>query len=336
MTNLRILFRTFVSSQRLVQKIIMAKVKKLIPVLTIPCICVAVLAFLLLLPRPADNISDRTVLYDSISRIVSAYPGEIGVAVIINGRDTVTVNDESIYPMMSVFKVHQAIAICDEYLGQGIFLDSVVTIRRDELDSNTWSPMLREYNEPVFQLRIRDLLRYTLTASDNNASNLMFERMVGPATTDSLIATIIPRTSFHIKYTESEMAADHDKAYSNYTSPLGAALLMQRLFTDSLVRPDKQQFIKQTLGECVTGTDRIVAPLNGKKGVKVYHKTGSGYTNEDGVLVAHNDVAYIILPDGTYYTLAVFVKDFKGNESEASQVIARISAVVYEMIERKY
>jgi len=40
-------------------------------------------------------------------------------------------------------------------------------------------------------------------------------------------------------------------------------------------------------------------------------------------------VAYIRLPDGACYTQVVFVKDFKGNEAQAAQAIARISAVVY-------
>ena len=56
--------------------------------------------------------SRADVLADSISRIVSACPGEVGVAVLINGADTVAVNNENVYPMMSVFKVHQALAVC--------------------------------------------------------------------------------------------------------------------------------------------------------------------------------------------------------------------------------
>ena len=109
---------------------------------------------------------------------------------------------------------------------------------------------------------------------------------------------------------------------------------MNRLFTDSLVSHEKQSFITATLKECVTGVDRISAPLLDKAGVTIGHKTGSGYTNEHGVLAAHNDVAYISLPDNTCYSLAVFVKDFKGNESEAAKAIARISATVYSLLEQ--
>lgn len=38
---------------------------------------------------------------------------QVGVAVIINGKDTVSVNNEARYPLMSVFKFHQALAVAD-------------------------------------------------------------------------------------------------------------------------------------------------------------------------------------------------------------------------------
>lgn len=272
------------------------------------------------------------VLADSISQIVSACPGEIGVALIINNTDTVMVNNKSIYPMMSVFKVHQALALCNDFDKKGITLDTLVIINREKLDPNTWSPMMKDYSASVISLTVRDLLRYTLIQSDNNASNLMFNDMVNVAQTDKFIETLIPRSNFQIAYTEEEMSADHHKAYSNYTSPLGAAMLMNRLFTDSLISDEKQNFIKNALMECKTGVDRIVAPLLDKEGVVIAHKTGSGYINEKGVLAAHNDVAYITLPNNVCYTLAVFVKDFNGNEAQASQYVAHISEVVYSLL----
>lgn len=294
--------------------------KKHLAVFCIAIVCAA--ALILLFPKSVGKGNGNTplanILTDSITRIVSACPGEIGVAVIVNNADTAVVNNKSAYPMMSVFKVHQALALCNDFDNKGLSLDTLIKISRDELDPETWSPMVKDFPESAVSLTVRDLLRYTLIHSDNNASNLMFKRLVGVAQTDSFIATLIPRSSFRIACTEEEMSADHDKAYSNYTSPLGAAMLMNRLFTDSLVSDGKQGFIKTTLQECITGTDRISAPLLDKEGVAVAHKTGSGYVNEDGVLAAHNDVAYICLPNNVRYTLAVFVKDFKGNDPLSS------------------
>lgn len=288
--------------------------------------------------KTAKNIvtgaSWTLALTDTISKIAAEYPAEIGVAVIIDNTDTVTVNNECIYPMMSVFKVHQALAICNDFDNNGLSLDSIVNIRREELNPHTWSPMMKDYPEAVISLPVKELLRYTLIQSDNNASNYMFNNLVSIAETDRFIASIIPRQSFRILYTEEEMFSDHDKAYDNCTSPLGAAILMNRLFTDSLVNYDKQGFIMKTLEQCLTGKDRIIAPLIGKEDVTFAHKTGSGFINKHGALAAHNDVAFIRLSDNTTYTLAVFVKDFMGNENQAAKAISRISETVYSFLKQ--
>ena len=305
--------------------------------LAVTCVALACVAVLALRPfrqlAKSGGAPLADVLADSISRITAACPGEVGVAVIVGGTDTVVVNDRSVYPMMSVFKLHQALALCNRFDRDGRSLDTLLTIRRDELNPHTWSPMLKEHREALIALPVADLLRYTLVWSDNNASNVLFERLLGVAATDSFVATLIPRASFQIAYT-AEMSADHAKAYSNYTSPLGAAMLMDRLFADSIVSRPKQRFIQRLLGECTTGKDRIAAPLLDKAGVTIAHKTGSGYT-ANGILAAHNDVAHICLPGGVRYTLAVFIKDFRGNEAQASRVAARISAAVYAVLAEK-
>lgn len=275
-----------------------------------------------------------TELRDSLQRIADSYPGEIGVAVITDSGDTLTINNEAKYPLMSVFKLHQAIALCDLFEHTGQALDSVVNIPRRDLNPETWSPMLKDYPDETIKVPIRELLTYTLTLSDNNASNWMFEHLQPVENTDSFISTIIPRESFKISHTEAEMGHDHSLAYENRTSPLGAAILINRLYTDSIIATQHADFIRATLNGCQTGQDRIVAPLPLKdiKGINVGHKTGSGYRNAEGILAAHNDVGFIQLPDGRHYALAVFVKDFKGDESEASAAIAGISGIVYSML----
>ncbi len=298
-------------------------------VLGISLACIIALAlFYQSVRHDGDTALYSDMLTDTISEIISDCPGEFGVAVIVNSSDTIILNNESIYPMMSVFKVHQALAVCNDFDNKGLSLDSLVNIKRDEQNLQTWSPMMLEHTESEFSLTVKELLRYALVQSDNNASNLMFRYFVDVVKTDSFIATLIPRTSFQIAYTESDMSADHNKIYSNYTSPLGAAMLMDRLFTDSLVSREKQHIIKSTLAECMTGQNRIAAPLLELEGVSIAHKTGSGFINEKDELVAHNDVAYICLPNNIRYTLAVFIKDFKGNAAQASEIIAQISAAV--------
>lgn len=294
----------------------------------------AVAVILLTACRQREAVSHdyKTGLEKELTAIADSAKGDVGIALIYDG-DTLTVNNDAIYPMMSVFKLHQAVALCRMFEENGTSLDSVMTLRRSELDPDTWSPMLKDHTGDEISLPMRRLLEYTLIESDNNASNEMFVRLMSPAACDSVIAGIIPRGSFEIRFNEAEMQADHSRAYSNRTSPLGAAILIDRVFTDILVGKDYQNFIKSALMRCQTGPDKISAALSEREGITVGHKTGSGYRDENGRLAASNDVAFVTLPDGRHYSLAVFVKDFDGTDAEAAATIARISAAVIKALE---
>lgn len=294
----------------------------------------AVAVILLTACRQREAVSHdyKTGLEKELTAIADSAKGDVGIALIYDG-DTLTVNNDAIYPMMSVFKLHQAVALCRMFEENGTSLDSVMTLRRSELDPHTWSPMLKDHSGEEISLPMRRLLEYTLIESDNNASNEMFVRLMSPAACDSVIAGIIPRGSFEIRFNEAEMQDDHSRAYSNRTSPLGAAILIDRLFTDTLVGKSYQGFIKSALLRCQTGPDKISTALSETEGITIGHKTGSGYRDENGRLAASNDVAFISLPDGRHYALAVFVKDFDGTDAEAAATIARISAAVIKALE---
>ena len=296
-----------------------------------------IIASAIMLLSACSASSDKTTcthpaiesLKDTLECITAKYPGEIGIALLTGSGDTITVNNDGAYPLMSVFKLHQAIALCNLFELRGTSLDSIVEIDPACLNPDTWSPMLKEHSGKRIVFPVRELLRYTLTQSDNNAINYMFEKMCSVAETDSFTATLIPRESFRLAATEAEMWADHARCRENHSSPLGAAVLIRRLLTDSTVCPTHRGFLCSALQECKTGADRIAAPLAGKDGVSVAHKTGSGFRSADGILSAHNDVAFVSLPDGSHYALAVLVKDFHGSETQAAQAIAEISSAVY-------
>lgn len=267
-----------------------------------------------------------------IESIAAEYPGQIGVALITDGGDTLTAGNNDAYPLMSVVKLHQAIALSRKLGSEGGSLDSTVIIPRAQLNPDTWSPMLADYPADSIAISLRRLLDYALTLSDNNASDYLFAHLQSPAETDSAIAAIIPREGFGIAVSEAQMFADHSLAARNHTSPLSAAMLMNRLFTDSLSTEDP--WLRSTLGRCTTGVDRISAPLDSIAGVSIAHKTGSGYSS-GGILAAHNDLAFITLPDGRTYTLAVFVRDLRGTEPTASAAISRISSAVYSALNKQ-
>lgn len=84
---------------------------------------------------------------------------------------------------------------------------------------------------------------------------------------------------------------------------------------------------------CQTGLNRIPAPLSGADAM-VAHKTGTGFSDEAGNPMGVNDVAFVILPDGKSYALAVFVKSTQKDMDATENMIADISKIVYEYVSR--
>lgn len=273
----------------------------------------------------------KTALENRIKEIIKDRPGRFGIAVIYNDTDTLTVNDTSDYPLMSMFKLHEALAVCHTLDRLNISLDTTLNINRKELDMDTWSPMLRDSLSESFSISAEKLLDYTLVHSDNNTSNILFDRIVTPHETDIYIRSISPEGDFNISYTEADMKKDIPKSYANRTSPLSYACLVNKIFTDSIVSADKQDFIKEAMARCATGMERIAAGLP-DSGISFAHRTGTGYTTPDGKITAINDGGYVRLPDGTGYSIAIFVKDFEGNQEIAERTISLISKTVYDTL----
>ena len=66
---------------------------------------------------PTLLFARQTQLETQLKEAIKGKKAEIGIAVIIDGKDTITVNNDIHYPLMSVFKFHQALALAD-YMGK--------------------------------------------------------------------------------------------------------------------------------------------------------------------------------------------------------------------------
>ena len=129
-------------------------------------------------------------LETALHAILADAPAQVGVAVIIDGKDTVVVNNDVRYPLMSVFKLHQAIAVCGALDASSRDLDLIMPVASEDLDRNTWSPLAESCPEGNDSLTVGEMMDYLLRFSDNNVSNILFDRM---PTTDSVIATGVRR-----------------------------------------------------------------------------------------------------------------------------------------------
>ena len=239
-------------------------------------------------------------------------------------------NHDIHYPLVSVFKFHQALALAD-YMGkQKQSLETRLPIKKSDLKPDTYSPLRDKYPQGGTEMSIADLLRYTLQQSDNNACDILFNYQGGPDAVNKYIHSLGIRECA-IVGTETAMHEDLNLCYENWTTPLAAAELVEIFRKKPFFPKVYKDFIFQTMVECQTGQDRLVAPLLDKK-VTVGHKTGTGDLNAKGQQIGCNDIGFVLLPGGRTYSIAVFVKDSEENNQANSKIIADISRIVYEYV----
>ena len=290
----------------------------------------SVAILLLVFASVVSNANSLNSLRDEILQSIIKYDAKIGVAVMINDTDTLTVNNCDKYPMMSVFKFHQALAVCNYMQKNGIALDSVLNISKDELKENTYSPLRDRYPEGNFGISISELMKYTLQMSDNNACDILFNRILSVKNTDRYIRSL-GIDNFSIEMDENDMHENLDNCYRNWTTPMAAVRLINLFLEGDAVSGEYYDFIKRTMTECTTGTGRLPYPLN-NTGAIIGHKTGTGDKNSDGRYIGINDIGFIDLPNGDRYLIAVLVKDSAEDYETTERIIAEISSMVYKNI----
>lgn len=270
-------------------------------------------------------------LQDELNEYVKDKDCRIGIAVIYNG-DTVQVNGFEYFPMLSVYKFPQAIAvsrICDD---KGMSPDDSIYIKGCELLSDTHSPMRERYGQNDVRLPIGELLGYTLMMSDNNACDILFRLIGGPAAADSVLSSL-GYEGISIKNTEEEMNSDPLLCQQNCATPVALAGLMNDFYTQTGKDSEWIRTVKLFLESCETGQSRIPgANFDGE--TLIGHKTGTGPKDSSGSIIAVNDVGYIEFASGESYALAVMIAQSPMDLEDTETFIGEISEIVRKNISK--
>lgn len=251
----------------------------------------------------------------------------VGVAVVTDAGEVQVVNDTVRFPLMSVFKYHIALAVLHRLDERKLPLETELFVRPDDLQPHTYSPLRDKYPDGNFKLSIADLLRYSVSLSDNNACDILLDYLGGPAVVDAYIRTL-GFDRFSISATEQMMGAKIENEYLNWAAPSSVAQLLKLFFHRPLFAPAYKSFLEQTLIETSTGMNKLRAGLPGE--VTLGHKTGSSSRTQEGMRVADNDVGFVRLPDGRQYYIAAFVMNSLEDDQTNAAMIAEISRKVYE------
>ena len=130
------------------------------------------------------------------------------------------------------------------------------------------------------------------------------------------------------------MHANPDNCMLNWCKPSSAVLLLETFLQQPICNKSQKLFIQRAMADCSTGKDKLKAGL--PKDVLLAHKTGSSDRNEYGYKIADNDMGFVVLPNGQYYTIAVFVMNSRESDKKNARIIADVSRVVYEYFVEHY
>ncbi|MDE5730248.1 MAG: class A beta-lactamase, subclass A2 [Alistipes sp.] len=262
-----------------------------------------------------------------IAHLLREKHATVGVAVLTDDGVRIRCNDRRRYPLMSVFKLHVALALLDRMEREQISLDSLIRIEASQLLPDTYSPLRDRYGCREITLPLRELLRYSLSLSDNNACDILIGLAGGIDSVSGYLRRIGAR-GFALSQTEEDMHRDIRNSYKNRSRPSATVLLLHRALEGSLLRPDHRDFLRDCLIATSTGPDKLKGML--PEGTVIAHKTGSSDRTAQGVKIADNDVGMILLPDGRRCFVAVLIKDSQQSDAENAALIARIARIVYD------
>lgn len=267
-------------------------------------------------------------LKDDIDSLLQGKKATVGVAVVYDGQAPFTYNNDHRYPLMSVFKFHLALTVLDHLDKDDLPLDTEVFVGKADLLPDTWSPLRDARPEGNFKISVADLLRYSISQSDNNACDILLRFVGGTRAVDSYVRGL-GIENFEIKATEEQLNEAFDCQYLNWATPLSVIQLMEKFHREPMFEnPVYKEFLQETLIETSTGNDKLKAGL--PEDAVLGHKTGSSGRNKEGIKAGDNDMGFVRLPDGRQYSIAVFVSDSKEDDKTNAAIIAGISRKVYE------
>ena len=271
---------------------------------------------------------------------------EVAGGYIKKGGTESGINATSRFPMYSVMKFPQALYVADFLTRNDIDLNTEVIVRKDNLMQDTWSPMLKTFeNQRTFTYS--ELLALSLQQSDNNACDILFERCGGPRKVEKYIRNLGFK-DIRIQKTEKQMHERPIDSNKNWCTPQAMVELLE-WFIAHHNDNEPLRYIWSLMSDSQTGGDRLPAAV--PSSAKVIHKTGTGYPlpsgqpmeqreqSDAGINSAESrqrktegqpsgicDVGIIIHEDGLQFPIAVFITN-PSSQSRIAEVAKRMVAV---------
>jgi beta-lactamase class A len=268
-----------------------------------------------------------------IEQIIKSSAGAVGVAIAgLEDDFSLSINNNKRFPMQSVYKFPLALAVLGRVDKGRLSLDQKIPVTKSDLRPATWSP-LREVYPNGGDIPLSELLRYTVSQSDNNGCDILFRLLGGTKPVDTYVRKNLAVNEMRIVATEEEMSKDERVQFTNWSKPSAMRRLLVDAYRGKYLSKSSNDFLWKIMTETSTGTNRIKGLL--PAGTTVAHKTGTSGTNDKGVAAATNDAGIVTLPDGRHYAIVVFVANSTDDEKKREGVIAQIAKVMWDYYSEK-
>ena len=254
----------------------------------------------------------------------------IGVsAVHLESGRRISVRGTERFPMGSVYKFPIVLAALQRVDAGTLKLDQKITIEPKDF-SPGWSPLRDGAKGKPVTLTLRELLRYTVSISDNTACDNTIQLLGGPAAVSKRMAELgVP--GIRIDRPEKTIAGhlnepDGRKLYVTDPRDTAAPDEMAKLLVEFWNRRDglskaSHDLLMQWMIDTPTGARRIKSAV--PAGSVVAHKTGT----MPGTV---NDAAIVTSPDGKdHVVLVIFSKAGTSPEKKREDDVAAVTRKVW-------
>jgi beta-lactamase class A len=272
-------------------------------------------------------MAQKEDLRKEILKIANSKCADLGIYIsAIEDQDTISFNGEKHYPMQSVFKFHIAIVVLNEVDQGRLFLDQKIHVGKEDLIQNTWSPIREEYPDGT-TLTLAEMLKYTVSQSDNIGCDLLLDLLGGTKTVNDYFHEKGYK-DISILATEAEMHKDWPTQFLNWITPHESNKILTAFYGEELLSKQSTGFLWKIMTETGTGKKRIKGQL--PEGTVVGHKTGSSGTNEKGITAAVNNIGIVSLTNGKHFSISVFVSNSTEKLETNEKIIADISKLAWD------
>ncbi|WP_068943957.1 class A beta-lactamase [Chryseobacterium timonianum] len=284
--------------------------------------------FILFLYLPLFSQNNTNPAFKKIIETILAHKkADVGVSILTAGtlkKEVTQINGNKPLPMLSTFKFPVALAVLHKVEKGELSLQQKIYIKKEELLEDTYSPFKDKYPEGNIELSLEDCLQWMVVYSDNNLTDILLRLIGGPDDVQNFINS----KDIVIKNDEEGMHKDWDSQFINTITPNEAIRLLERFYTGKILNKEHTKWLYTAMLNNATGIKRLKGKL--PKDVKVAHRTGTSFTNKEGMTGAINDYGIIELSDKKRIYIAVFVHDTYETFENSEAIIADIAKAAYD------